>query len=250
LSDLSIFKKFNFERPPVGVKFLLNKPDGIPKLKKTLALCEMLREAHQAPPFYATKEDFECVGPLILGMEEPDPIFESGQIGPRLGLFKEDRANRRIYPPIPKLAQGTCRYIVFAPLDKMTFEPDVLLVTADPTQAEILTRAYSYTTGKMWTAKGSTVIGCAWLFVYPYLSGELNFTVTNLSSGWNSRQVLPKGLVIISLPHDLLPMMVENLKDMEWVPADYIEGREAHNKRFQEVVAQLQKEFLASGSET
>jgi len=246
MSDLSIFKKFNFDRPPVGIKFLLNKPSGIRKLDKTLALCEMLPEAHQGSPFYATKEDFECVGPLILGMEEPDPIFESGQMGPKLGLFKEDRANRRIYPPIPKLAQGTCRYIVFSPMDKMTFEPDVLVFTADPTQAEILLRAYSYTTGKMWTAKGTTVIGCAWLFIYPYLSGELNFTVTNLNSGWNARQVLPKGLIIISIPYDLLPMMVENLKEMEWVPSDYIEGRDAHNKKFQEIAEALNKEFLAS----
>ena len=33
--DLSIFNKFNFEKPPVGVKFLLNKPDGIEKLEIT-----------------------------------------------------------------------------------------------------------------------------------------------------------------------------------------------------------------------
>ncbi len=249
MSDLSIFKKFNFERPPVGVKFLLNKPSGIEKLNKVLAFCEMLREAHQAPPFYATKEDFECVGPLILGMEEPDPIFESGQIGPKLGIFKEDRANRRIYPPIPRLAQGTVRYVVFSPLDKLSFEPDVLVFTADPTQAEILLRAHSYTTGKMWTAKGTTVIGCAWLFIYPYLSGELNFTVTNLGSGMKSRQVLPEGLILISLPYDLLPMMVANLQDMEWVLPDYIEGREAHNKRFQEVTEALKQEFLASKRE-
>jgi uncharacterized protein (DUF169 family) len=245
MSDLSIFKKFNFDRPPAGIKFLLNKPDGIRKLEKTLAFCEMLPEAHKGSPFYATKEDFECVGPLVLGMEEPDPVFESGQIGPPLGLFKEARANRRIYPPIPKLGRGTCRYVIFAPMDKMTFEPDVLVFTADPTQAEILLRAYSYTTGKIWTAKGVTVIGCAWLFIHPYLSGELNFTVTNLNSGWNARQVLPKGLVIISIPYDLLPMMVENLKDMEWVPSDYLEGRDAHNKKFQEIAEALKKEFLA-----
>lgn len=244
--DISIFNKFNFERPPVGVKFLLNKPAGIKKLDKTLAFCEMLREAQEAPPFYATKEDFECVGPLILGMEEPDPIFESGQMGPRLGIFKEARANRRIYPPIPRLAKGTVRYVAFSPLDKLSFEPDVLTVTANPSQAEILLRASSYTTGKMWTAKGTPVIGCAWLFIYPYLSGELNFTVTNFSSGMKSRQVLPEGLVLISIPYDLLPMMVENLQDMEWVLPDYIEGREAHNKRFQVVTEVLRQEFLAS----
>jgi uncharacterized protein (DUF169 family) len=248
MSELSVFKKFNFERPPVGIKYLLNRPKGVKKLEgKTLAFCEMLPEAQKGTPFYVTKEDFECVGPLVLGMEEPNPIFESGQLGGPLGLFKEARANRRIYPPIPRLGRGTCRYVVFAPLDEMTFEPDVLVVTADPTQAEVILRAHSYTTGKTWKAQGSTVIGCAWLFIEPYLSGELNFTVTNFSSGWNSRQVLPKGLTVITIPYDLLPMITENLKEMEWVPSDYLEGRDAHNKRFQEVAEAAIKDYEAGG---
>lgn len=249
MRDLSIFKKFNFERPPVGVKFLLNKPKGIKKLDKVLAFCEMLPEAQKNPPFYATKEDFECVGPLVLGMEEPDPTFESGQMGPRLGLFKEARANRRVYPPIPTLAKGSVRYVVFSSLDKLSFEPDVLICTASTEQAEILLRAYAYTTGKMWTAKGTTVIGCAWLFIYPYLSGELNFTVTNLGSGMKSRQVFPEGLVLVAIPYDLFPMMIENLQDMEWVIPDYIGGREAHSQRFNKEVEAMMREFLASKTE-
>ena len=44
LIDLSIFDKFNFERKPVGVKYLLGKPDGIKQLNKKLALCEMFKE--------------------------------------------------------------------------------------------------------------------------------------------------------------------------------------------------------------
>jgi len=245
MRDLSIFKKFNFERPPVGVKFLLNKPDGIKKLDKTLALCEMLPEAQKGEAFYATKDDFECVGPLVLGMEEPPPIFESGQVGPRLGLFKEARANRRVYPPIPFLAKGSVRYAVFSPLDKLTFDPDVLVCTANPDQAEILLRAYAYTSGKMWQARGTTVIGCAWLFIYPYVTGELNFTVSGLGAGMKARQVMPAGLVLLSFPYDLLQMMVENLKDMEWVLPDYIEGRDAHNERFPALIGELMKEYLA-----
>ena len=35
--DLSIYNKFNFENPPVGIKFLLNKPEGIERLDKSLS---------------------------------------------------------------------------------------------------------------------------------------------------------------------------------------------------------------------
>jgi len=205
----------------------------------------MLPEAQKGEAFYATAEDFECVGPLVLGMVEPDAVFESGMVGPRLGLYKEARANRRVYPPVPTLAKGSVRYIVFAPLDKLTFDPDVLVCTATSDQAEILLRAYAYTSGKMWQAKGTTVIGCAWLFIHPFVSGELNFTVSGLGAGMKSRQVMPGGLVLLSLPYDLLPMMVENLQDMEWVLPDYLAGRDAHNKMFQEVIEALIKEYKA-----
>lgn len=68
-TDLSIWKKFNFEKPPVGVKFLFEKPEGIELLDKKLALCEMLPEAHQRKtPFYFTKEQENCFGKAALGM--------------------------------------------------------------------------------------------------------------------------------------------------------------------------------------
>ena len=243
--ELEIFNKFNFERPPVGIKYRLNKPEGIKKLDKTLAFCEMLPEAQKGEAFYATAPDFECVGPLVLGMVEPDAIFESGQVGPRLGIYKESRANRRVYPPVPTLAKGTVRYVVFAPMAKLTFDPDVLVCTATSQQAEVLLRAYAYTTGQMWQAKGTTVIGCAWLFIHPYVSGELNFTITNLGTGMRARQVLPEGLVLVAIPYDLLPMMVANLQDMQWVLPDYTGGREAHNKVFEEVTSALTQEYKA-----
>ena len=243
--DLEIFNKFNFKIPPVGVKYLLNKPKGIKKLDKKLALCEMLPEVQKGEAFYATAEDFECVGPIILGMVEPDAIFKSGQVGPRLGVFKEPRANRRVYPAIPTLAKGTVRYIVFSPLDKLTFDPDVLVCTANSEQAEVLLRAYAYTSGKMWNAKGTVVIGCAWLFIYPFVTGELNFTVTNIGAGMRARQVMPEGLMLLALPYDLLSMIVENLKELEWVPPDYVGGREVHSKIFEEVIEALMKEYKA-----
>ena len=243
--DLSIFNKFDFDRPPVGVKFLPNKPDGIKRLDKILDFCEMLPEAQEGNAFYVTKENFTCVGPLILGMIEHEPIFESGQVGPRLEVLKDVRANQRIYHVIPKLQKGTVNYVAFSPLDKLTFEPDVLIVTANPTQAEILLRALSYSSGRMWSARGTPVIGCAWLYIYPYLSGELNFTVTGFGFGMKARKLFPEGLILISIPYDLLPSMVENLQDMKWVPHSFTIGRDEHKKKVKKIVDALMQEFQA-----
>jgi uncharacterized protein (DUF169 family) len=240
--DLSIFNKFKFERKPVGVKFLPTKPDGIKMLDKILDFCEMLVEAQNGSTFYVVKENFTCIGPLILGMVDSDPIFESGQVGPKLEVFKEARANRRIYQFIPKLAKDTVNYVAFSPLDKLSFEPDVLIVTADPSQAEIILRANSYATGKMWSAKGTPVAACAWLYIYPYVSGELNFTMPGFSFGMRSRRLFPEDLLLISIPWDLLPSMVKNLQDMNWVPHSYTIGREEHKKKVKGIVEALRQE--------
>jgi len=47
-TDLSIYNKFDFEKPPVGVKFLFDKPERIARLDKKLGFCEMLKEAHRS----------------------------------------------------------------------------------------------------------------------------------------------------------------------------------------------------------
>jgi len=240
--DLSIFNKFNFEKKPVGVKFLPNKPDSIERLDKILDFCEMLKEAQERSPFYVTKENFTCIGPLILGMVEHEPIFESGQVGPKLDIFKETRANRRLYDVIPRLTKGAVNYVAFSPLDKLSFDPDVLIIMANTSQAEILLRARSYTTGKMWSAKGTPVAGCAWLYVYPYLSSELNFTVTGFSFGMKSRRLFPEGLILMSIPWDLLPSLTNNLQDIKWVPHSFTIGGDEHKKKVKRIVDELAQE--------
>jgi len=241
--DLAILNKFEFERKPVGVKFLRTKPDGMGRLDKILDFCEMLVEAQNGSTFYVTKKNFTCVGPLVLGMVDSEPVFESGRVGPKLEVFKTARANRGIYQFLPRLAKNTANYVAFSPLDKLSFDPDVLIVTADPRQAEIILRANSYTTGNMWSAKGTPVAACAWLYIYPYVSGELNFMMPGFSFGMRSRRLFPEGVLLVSIPRVLLPVIVKNLQDMNWVPHSYTIGREAHKKKAKRIVEALRQEI-------
>ncbi len=240
--DLSIFDKFNFERQPVAVKYMLKKPEGIARLKKPIAFCEMLREAQAGSPFYAGKEDFECVGPFLLGMVEPGALFESGQVGARLGVFEEPRTNGRLYQYVPMLHKNTVNYAAFSPLDKLTFNPDVLVVSANSNQAEIILRAASYVTGKMWHSKLTAVMGCSWIFIHPYVSGELNYHVTNLVHGMRGRQVLPDGVFVISIPFNLLAEITENLRHIEWVLPEFTNDRDTNARHFVELIQTLEKE--------
>ena len=105
--------------------------------------------------------------------------------------------------------------------DRLTFEPDLLILLADTPQTEILLRAMSYRTGQMWVSKYTPAIGCAWIYTYPYLSGELNFTIAGLGHGMKRRQLFPEGRQIISIPFDLLSPLLQTLQEMPWVLPAY-----------------------------
>ncbi len=242
--DYSIFNDFNFERKPVGIKFLLNKPDGIERLGEGMPVCRMFGEAQKRQPFYAGKEDFTCAGRLVLGIMDPEPTTESGQIGEKEKIYQEARANRRIYQYIQKIPKGTVRYVAFSSLDQLSFNPDVVLFTATPSQAEILFRALSYSVGKPLTSKFTPVLVCAWIFAYPFMTGELNYIVTGIGYGFRTQKILPEGLFVISVPYDMLPMLVENLKEMEWVLPINKMSQEERKDFAARITSEIKQEYL------
>lgn len=246
LRDYSIFDRLNFERKPVGVKFQSVKPEGIRRLDRNLYFCEMLKEAQTSQPFYAGKGDFHCIEELLLGMADPDPMLVGGMVGEADGLFEEARANRKVYQYLPTMLKGSVNYVIFSAIDQLTFDPDVLILTANTTQAYHILRAHSYSSGEMWNAKGTPVAQCAWIYIHPVLSGELNFTITGLGLGMRALKVFPEGLIIISIPWTKLPMIMENLQNMSWtLISDRVTGEE-HKKRVGKLFEELRQKVKGS----
>ena len=50
--DLAILDKFDFNIQPVGVKFLVKRPDAVERLDQNMAFCEMLKRAQEGSGFY------------------------------------------------------------------------------------------------------------------------------------------------------------------------------------------------------
>lgn len=233
--DLSIFKKFNFEKPPIGIKLVLEKPNQIKRLDKVMPFCGMVSEAQSSgTPFYVDIKNHACPPAThVLGHDLPE-VIEGGYLGPALGAFKESYANRRVLENAPRFKKGTFEYIVFSPMDKLSYTPDLFIILTDNTsQAEILLRSISYTTGKVLTSKMTNVMGCAWLYAYPYISGEVNYITTGLGFGMKAQKVFPEGRQVISIPYDWLPTIALNLQEMTWVPLSFTdEGSENDKKLF------------------
>jgi len=220
--DFAILDKFKFETQPVGIKYFTKAPEAIKHVDRKITFCEMLKAAQGGEEFYAEAQDHSCdAGSYVLGQTGIDDRYINGEFGAGLGVFCDTRAAGRLYHYIPRIEKGAVGYAAFSPLNRLTFDPDVLVILANTAQAEILLRAMSYKTGRMWLSRYSAAIGCAWLFVYPFLSGEINFISTGLGFGMRRRKLFPEGLQFISIPFDQLPSMLETLNEMPWVPEPF-----------------------------
>jgi uncharacterized protein (DUF169 family) len=201
-NDWEVLERFKFESHPVGVKYFTTTAKGMLRLKKNLSLCEMLKAAFDGDTFFAAARNQTCDAALhVLGQKDIAQQYISGEFGSELQVFRDKRAAARLYHYIPRMAKGSVKYVALSPLNKLPFDPDVLIILANTGQAEILLRAMSYRTGRMWQSRYSSAIGCAWLLIQPYLSGDINFIPTGLGFGmrrrkmpWKPRPYQPDGL--------------------------------------------------------
>ncbi|MBN1191193.1 MAG: DUF169 domain-containing protein [Dehalococcoidales bacterium] len=248
-TDMSIYKKLDLEKPAIGMKYLFNRPEGIKQLDKSLAFCEMIKEAQQRnEPFYFSKENEDCAGKNALGMQETSAAATAGQIGGGGRIFQDDRANSNliysVYENFTRPAMGTINYVAYAQVDRLTFEPDLLVIVGTARQAEIVMRAMAYTTGELYRSVVSCVFACASLYVYPFQTGKVNYVVTGMTFGMRAKEVFPEGLVLISIPYHWIPAVTYSLNVMTWVPEAFSQGREKFIKHEKEVMDELKRDMI------
>ena len=217
-NDYSQLDRIGLGLKPVGVKYCFFKPEDIPPLEQDakLSLCEMLHMAQvKNTSFYFSREHTEtCIGKTLFGMEDFPPFAISGHIGERLKVFEDARCNRNLYQFVPRLDRDTVNYVLFSPYDQLKYEPDVLIISAKPEQAEIIMRAMTYSTGEMYKSSCTPVMGCSWLFIHPFVTGEVNFIVPALVHGLHGRQLYPSDTLLIGIPYRWIPTILTNLARM------------------------------------
>jgi len=221
-NKLSILNEFKFDVKPVGVKYLTKPPSGIAELNKDLTLCEMLKAAFDGNSFFASAKNHTCdAGLYVLGQRELEEPYINGEFGARMGVFQDERSAARLYHYLPRIPKGEVHHIALSPADQLSEDPDVLILLATTDQAEILLRAMSYKTGAPWHSRYSSAVGCAWLFIEPFLTGEINFITTGLGFGMRRRKLFPAGMQFIAIPFDKISQMLQTLREMPWIPRPY-----------------------------
>jgi uncharacterized protein (DUF169 family) len=232
--DLAALDKLDFTWAPVGVKFFTTAPDvpGLAKLDKKLAWCQMLPEAQSGAAFYAEADNHSCEPGLFLpGHTACDPVAGGGRIGPAFHIYPDERANRRVYDSLSLLPVGSVHSTAFAPLSKLSFDPELLILTCDRMdQTERVLRAVQYDTGDVIESRMTYVMGCNWLFNYPYVSGRINYITTGICYGMKMHRLYPAGIQLVSIPWHHLDRVLRNLREMPWTCPGHTDEKEEFYK--------------------
>jgi uncharacterized protein (DUF169 family) len=204
---------------PVAVKLVPKGekiPEGIKKVDEPMRHCQLVdRVRRTGEEFYATGEEEVCKGGAgAMGLGAMPPKVASGEFYYHsLKQFGTLEAAKRTIEMVPKLAPESTEAILYAPLEKTTFMPDVVLIICNPKQIMLLTQAYMYTAGgRLETSFAGKQSLCSDAVVQTYKEGKIE--VTAGCSGSRSYTEISEDEMIMGIPIDLLPDVAAGLKEI------------------------------------
>ncbi len=174
-------ERLDLSKSPVAIKFVLREediPQDIGKLDENVRHCEMVQKAANGEIFYATNEEQMCKGGAsALGLMETPEKIKTGEFYQELGRFSSIGSAKRTMESIPKI-DPIMKAIIYAPLESIKYDPDVVVLICNPAQAMRLAQAMIYTRGGRVEASFSGIQSiCADAVAGPFVNNAANFTV-------------------------------------------------------------------------
>jgi uncharacterized protein (DUF169 family) len=204
---------------PVAVKLIQKGekvPEGIKKIDEAMRHCQMVdRVRRTGEEFYTLGEDQACKGGAgAMGLGALPPKVASGEFYYKgLKQFSTQEAAKRTIDMVPTLAPNSTEAVLYAPLEKTTFMPDVILVICNPKQIMLLTQAYMYKTGgRLETSFAGKQSLCSDGVVQTYKEGKIEVTVG--CSGSRAYTEITDEEMTMGIPIKLLPDVVAGLREI------------------------------------
>lgn len=210
-------EKIKLTSSPVAMKFVDSEdevPEGIELISEKVRHCEMVKKASFGEIFYSTYEEQTCKGGAgALGLGDMPEKLASGEKYQSLGRFKDlDVAKKTVdkLSIIPDKKWG----IVYAPLEKANFAPDVVLIIAQPVAGMKIAQSIVFTLGDKVRANFAGIQSlCGDAVSYPYIEKDINITV-GCDGSRKAAKVLDEELAI-GISADKLDEVIENLQLMK-----------------------------------
>ena len=204
------------EREPVAIKWVSREPKNIPKEDKKSRFCTKLDKAMHGEVFYSTANEEECMGGIkYTGMKDPKDFpknMRSGSFLVPAGVYKSIPAVQRSWQSNQAIESGIFNSIIFAPLIKADFEPDVIFIVGKSKQGMELLHANAYDSGSHGLGADSGPI-CSSMAAIPYLTGKVTYGFGDIGSRNNME--LTDDEIMVSVPASDLERIIANLEEMK-----------------------------------
>jgi len=202
---------------PVAVKLIPKGgevPEGMKKVDEAMRHCQLVdRVRRTGEEFYTLGEDQMCKGGAgAMGLGEMPPKVASGEFYfNKLKQFSTQGAARRTLERVTKLPPNSTEAILYSPLEKATFTPDVVVVICTPKQVMLLTQAMMYKMGGRIEASfaGKQSL-CSDAVVQAYKEGKVGVTVG--CSGSRTYTKIADEEMIMGIPIEHLADVATGLK--------------------------------------
>jgi uncharacterized protein (DUF169 family) len=149
-----------------------------------------------------------------MGIGEMPPKVASGEFYYKgLKQFSTQGAARRTIDMVPKLPPNSTEAVMYSPLEKASFIPDVVVVICNPKQIMLLTQAMMYKAGGRIEASfaGKQSL-CSDAVVNTYKEGKIGVTV-GCSGSRNYTEIADEEM-IMGIPVELLADVASGLKEI------------------------------------
>lgn len=211
-------KLLKLKNSPVAVGLVSNNhkiPENIDKINEKMCHCQMVNKIRKENiQFYALEEDHQCKnGAAVMGMRKLKPEFANGT-----DLFKENHykniySAKKTMEKVPTLESGTIRSIIYSPLEKVNFIPDVVLIIDTPKKVMQISQAFLYCFGGHLNVNYTGILSlCADGVVKPYKNGQISVTLG--CEGSRDFADIEENEMIIGIPTQYLDYIVEGANKM------------------------------------
>ena len=216
-----LMEKLRLRTDPVAVKYFKNfDAETRSELRRMrfrhprepLAVCQVATLVRtQGGSFYFTAEDMACViGSAALGLCEMDTDMVAAVI-----MRKTRELSRKFLEEIPKIPRGEVEAVACAPLKRVPFDPDQVLIYCVPAQAlRVFAAGIQESTYSPSFKFGAEVGVCVEVMARSYITKEMSFSMpcfgerTSCFSGDDE--------VIMGIPINIMDSFLEGLKRTEF----------------------------------
>lgn len=212
-----IFQKYlELKGSPVAIRFAMKKeeiPEGIPEIDKKIRHCMMVNLARsEGRIFFAPADKHECNGGAsALGLRPLTDTLRSGEFYFKLGKFASPAACRRTLDRIVHLEPGETFATMYAPLDKVPFTPQVIVIVGTPRNMLKLAQATLFRLGGRIRAEFSGIQSvCSDVAAQTYLTGGVTFSPG--CDGSRRFSGIADEELVMGIPAELLPEITAALK--------------------------------------